>query len=494
VRSKDSDGSTGPPGSPGSPAAIQLGGPARKGLTLTLRRLRVLAILAALALILALEYVRHQVSPYLVSWQGLALMNAAVFVGVVFLLGAMFSIIGRMQRRLERQNRELLALHTAALDLYRELALEAVLQTVVDQARQLVGARYGALSVVKEQNRIESFTTSGVSDAERARIGAPPEGRGLLGVVLHEGQRLRSNDISRDPRSVGFPPNHPPMRSLVAVPILCEGPFRGNLYLAEKLGEERFSADDEATLVRFATKAAIAIDHAYLHQQLASLAVAQERLRIAHEMHDGLAQVLGYVNTKAQAVREYLRAGRADEAARQLDQLAAAAREVYSDVRESIIGLRSVAGADWRLVEALGEYVASWQGQSGVVCRLRVDGSLRFSAVVELQLLRIVQEALANVRKHAQARHAEVDLEVRDGTLLLTVADDGVGFNPGELRRSEFPRFGLSTMRERAESIGGRFEIGSAPSGGTLIKLELPVPAGRPGAAAAPAAVGARIA
>lgn len=487
MNSKDPDGA---PGLPGPPAAIQLGSPARNGLALTLGRLRVLAILGALALILALEYVRHQVSPYLVSWKGLALMNAAVFVGVVFLLGAMFSIIGRMQRRLERQNRELLALHTAALDLYRELALEGVLQKVVDQARHLVGARYGALSVVKEQNRIESFITSGISAAERARIGPPPEGRGLLGVVLHEGQRLRSSDLSSDPRSVGFPPNHPPMRSLVAVPILCEGPFRGNLYLAEKLGDESFSGDDEATLVRFATKAAIAIDHAYLHQQLASLAVSQERLRIAHEMHDGLAQVLGYVNTKAQAVREFLRAGRAEEAARQLDQLAAAAREVYSDVRESIIGLRSVSagGADWRLVEALGEYVASWQGQSGVVCRLRVDSSLHFPPGVELQLLRIVQEALANVRKHAQARHVEVDLEVRDGTLLLTVADDGVGFNPGELRRSEFPRFGLSTMRERAESIGGRFEIGSSPSGGTRIRLELPVAATQPAAAAASAA------
>jgi signal transduction histidine kinase len=112
---------------------------------------------------------------------------------------------------------------------------------------------------------------------------------------------------------------------------------------------------------------------------------------------------------------------------------------------------------------------------------------LRLPPGVELQLLRVVQEALANVRKHAQARRVEVDLEVRDGTLLLTVADDGVGFNPSELRRSEFPRFGLSTMRERAESIGGRFEIGSSPSGGTLIKLELPVAAERPPAVTASA-------
>ncbi len=450
--------------------------PAREGPALTLGRLRVLAALGALALILALEYVRHLVSPYLVNWKGLALMNAAVFVGVVFLLGAMFSVIGRMHRRLERQNRELLALHNAALDVYRELALETVLQKVVDQARQLVGARYGALSVMNEQNRIESFITSGIDAAQRAGIGAPPQGRGLLGVALHEGQRLRTSDIAGDPRSVGFPANHPPMRSLVAVPIPCDRHFRGNLYMAEKLGEEGFSADDEETLARFATSAAITIDHSFLHQQLAALAVAEERLRIAHEMHDGLAQVLAYVNTKAQAVREFLHTGRAAEAERQLDQLAAAAREVYADVRESIIGLRGAAGADWRLVESLGEYVASWQLDSGVACRLQVDHSLRFPPRVELQLLRIVQEALANVRKHAHARHVEIDLRLRDHTLLVTIGDDGVGFNPAELGRSEFPRFGLATMRERAESIGAKLEVGAAAGGGTLIKVELPVP------------------
>nr|MDP9122525.1 histidine kinase [Acidobacteriota bacterium] len=135
----------------------------------------------------------------------------------------------------------------------------------------------------------------------------------------------------------------------------------------------------------------------------------------------------------------------------------------------------------------LEEYVASWQGQSGVACRLRVDRGLRLPAVIELQLLRIVQEALANVRKHAQARHVEIDLVLRGSTLLLTLGDDGVGFNPRQLDRSEFPRFGLATMRERAESVGGSFEIGFSPSGGTLLKLELPVPVPEPAPAPAPA-------
>jgi signal transduction histidine kinase len=442
---------------------------------MTLGRLRLLTALGALALLASLEYVRHVLRPYLLSWKGMAVMNAAEFVGVVCLLGAMFNVIARMQRRVEHQNRELLALHAAALDIYGELDLEQVLQKVVDQARQLVEARYGALSVINGQNRIESFVTSGITAEQRSRVGPPPEGHGLLGVVLREGQRLRMADLGRDPRSVGFPPNHPPMRSLLAAPILCSGPFRGNLYLAEKLGDEEFSADDEATLVRLATTAAIAIDHAHLHARLSSLAIATERLHIAHELHDGLAQVLAYVNTKAQAVREYLRTGRSEEAARQLEQLAAAAREVYTDVREAIIGLRSAAGPDWRLVEALRELVASWEGQSGVACGLRVDDGLRLTPGTELQVLRIVQEALANVRKHARASRVEIDLRVEAHTLLVTIGDDGVGFRPAELGRSEFPRFGLSIMRERAESIGGRIQVGSSPTGGTLVRLDLPV-------------------
>lgn len=444
--------------------------------SLTLGRLRVLAILGALALIPALEVARHLAAPYLVSWQGLALMNAAVFVVVVFLLGAMFSVIARMQLRLERQNRELLALHAAALDIYRELALEAVLEKVVEQARQLVGARYGALSVMNDRDRIESFLTSGIEPAARARIGAPPEGRGLLGVGLHEGQRLRTDDIASDPRSVGFPPHHPPMRSLLAVPVVCQGPFRGNLYLAEKLGDGRFSAEDEEILVRFATKAAIAIDHADLHQRLASLAVAEERLRIAHELHDGFVQVLAYVNTKAQAVRELLRGGRTDDAARQLDQLAAAAREVYGDVRESIIGLRGAdaGGAGWQPVEAIEQLAAAWQEQNGIACQVRMGEGVRLAPTAGLQVLRIVQEALANVRKHARASQVKVELAMRDGALVLTVSDDGVGFSADRLGPAELPRFGLTTMRERADRIGATLEIGAAPAGGTRVRLEMP--------------------
>src|SRR5205823_1762830 len=134
------------------------------------------------------------------------------------------------------------------------------LQKVVDHATELLGARYGALSVPHPGGGIEAFITCGITPEERALIGPPPVGHGLLSVVLEEGQRLRLPDLTKDPRSIGFPTHHPPMRSLLAVPIGSAGRVLGNLYVAEKIGWPEFASDDEETLVRFATQASLAIE------------------------------------------------------------------------------------------------------------------------------------------------------------------------------------------------------------------------------------------
>jgi signal transduction histidine kinase len=206
------------------------------------------------------------------------------------------------------------------------------------------------------------------------------------------------------------------------------------------------------------------------------LLVAEERLRIAHDMHDGLAQVLAYVNTKAQAVKELLRAGRTEDAIRHLDQLASAAREVYGDTRESILGLRNAAVPDRSLGDALHDHVSSWEARHGIPCRIQVDRGLRLSENAELQLQLIVQESLINVIKHARTKHVYVSLRQEDGKIIASVRDDGIGFNPELPGRAEFPRFGLATMRERAESIGGTVRLDSSPGKGTRITVEVPAP------------------
>ena len=439
-------------------------------LAMTLNRLRAISILIPVAGVVALELARYALIGT-VSWEQRILLDLVYIIAIIAFAAVIFRYVARMQGQLRRRNEELLALHSAGLDVTAELSLDVVLKKVVEQARNLVGAKYGAVSVVDKDNRIVSFITSGITPEQRAAIGPPPVGHGLLGVVLREGQRLRLADLTRHPQSHGFPPHHPPMRSLLAVPIPCKGPFLGNLYLTE--GE--FTADDEETLARFALQAALAIDNAHLHEQVADLAVAQERLRIAHEMHDGLAQVLGYVNTKVQAAEMYLKREKTAEAGAQLRELATSARQAYSDVRESIVGLRTLPGPTRSLADVLREYLDRWEEMSRVSTALRIDAAVQLRPSQELQVVRIVQEALTNVRKHAKATHARVELTREAGKLVVLVADDGLGFNAAARARGEFPQFGLSTMRERAESIGGTLSVSSAPGSGTRVRFELPL-------------------
>lgn len=445
-----------------------------------LRRLKVLTILSPLAFFGLIGIGREFLFPSLFeSWPGYLLLAGIVLVAALFFSEAVFNVIDRTQEQLEQSNRELLALHVAGLDITSDLELETVLQRVVDEARALVGARYGALSFLREDSHgIEAFLTSGITPAERAALGPIPEGHGLLAVVLRQGERLRLEDLTHDPRAVGFPPRHPEMHSLLAVPIIASGRILGNLYLTEKEDSPTFDLNDEETLERFATQAALAIENARLHWQVRALAMAEERERIAREIHDSVAQVLGYVNTKAQAAEELLNAGQPEKAATQIGQLGAAARDAYADVREHILGLRTAATVERGFLATLQEYLIRWREQSGVAAALVTEPSVGFAprlpATAELQLLRIIQEGLSNVRKHAGATVVTVQLIDSDGWIEARIEDDGAGFDPAATSRAEYPRFGLSTMRERAEAVGGSLEIESAAGHGTRIVARMP--------------------
>ena len=455
-------------GNGGSPYSVS-----RNDLHMTFQRLRLVVIAAPILIVTVLEAIRMATAGA-TSLASRLILDAFVVTAFIVFGSLMVHTITRARERLERQNEELLALHASGLDI-AELSLDALLDKIVDRARSLVGSRYGALSVMDAHGRIEAFLTSGITPDQRAKIGPPPVGRGLLGVVLKQGERLRMEDLGKDPRSEGFPANHPPMRSLLAVPVPCRSPFVGNLYLTEKEGGAAFTPADQETLERFAVQAGIAIDNAHLHRQVASLAVAQERLRIAHEMHDGIAQVLGYVNTKAQAITEYIRRGKTEDATIQLRELASAAREAYADVRESIVDLRTLPEPQRSFSDVMEEYLARWKEQTGISTQLTMDADLAIPAAEELQLVRIIQESLANVRKHSRATTVKVEVRRRESSLLVTVEDDGVGFDPSVRPRSEFPRFGLATMRERAESIGATFVLETTAGKGTRIRVDAPM-------------------
>jgi signal transduction histidine kinase len=159
------------------------------------------------------------------------------------------------------------ALVEAGIALSSELSLDAVLQKLVETAADLTGARYAALGVLDPSGeRLERFVTAGIGEETRATIGDLPRGRGILGVLIRDPKPLRLHDLHEDPRSVGFPPSHPPMQTFLGVPVNLRGVVYGNLYLTEKPGGADFDDDDEATVVLLAGQAAVAIENARLYE------------------------------------------------------------------------------------------------------------------------------------------------------------------------------------------------------------------------------------
>ncbi|MEO8285250.1 MAG: GAF domain-containing protein [Chloroflexota bacterium] len=167
----------------------------------------------------------------------------------------------------ENRVEQLLALNKVAVDITGELELDNLLQRIVDTARGLIGCKYVALGVLGDDGYIVRFPTSGISQIEREKIGAPPRGHGLLGIMLRAGRSLRIPDMSKDPRRVGFPPHHPQMVSLLGVPIFVLGKLVGTLYLSDKIGGPDFSEEDEWLVQLLATHAATALTNAGLHSE-----------------------------------------------------------------------------------------------------------------------------------------------------------------------------------------------------------------------------------
>jgi signal transduction histidine kinase len=261
-----------------------------------------------------------------------------------------------------------------------------------------------------------------------------------------------------------------------ALPLRHRGSTVGVLGVAS-LDPEKLCSDRELRLLEaIGERLAAAIESSRLHERVLDGAVLEERMRIARELHDGLAQVLGYINTQTLAVMKLLDSGQGAQARTELAAMDEAARDVYADVRQEILGLRLSLGRRG-LVPILSKYLADYERTAGASLRLEANGDLdglELPPSTEIQLVRIVQEALANVRKHANATEAVVRVVTAAGALTLEIEDDGRGFVQ-KTGATGWPRFGLQTMRERAQAVGGEFELDSAPGRGTRVRVRVPL-------------------
>ena len=387
----------------------------------------------------------------------------------------MVFVSARAGARADRAEDQLRALDQAVRGISGVLDVDRVLQTIVDQVRDLVQAQYAALGIVDAQGAIERFITSGISDEARARIGDLPHGRGLLGLIIRENRTYRIPDIGAHPERYGFPPNHPEMQSFLGMPITIGDATVGRLYLTNKLGAVEFSEDDQALVEMFALHAGIAIQNARLHDQVGRLAIVDERDRISRDLHDSVIQAI-YAQTLALDDVPELIAEEPAEAAGRVDEAIDALHAVIRDIRNFIFGLRPALLESGSLTDGLEHLATELHRNGGIDVSISIpegtDATEGLPIEVVAELLAVTREALSNIARHASASRASVHLGATPGELLLELSDNGRGFDAKIA--AEHGHHGLANMRARIEALTGSFEVTSTPETGTRIIISVP--------------------
>jgi signal transduction histidine kinase len=385
----------------------------------------------------------------------------------------------------------------AGIRINAERGLDRVLQEVADSAREVIGARYAALGVLDDAGTgLGLFVTSGLTQEEYAKIGPLPEGKGILGLLIRDPKPLRLADLSRDPRSSGFPPNHPGMRSFLGVPVAGRhGPI-GNLYLTEKLGAAEFSEEDETIAIMLAAQAAGAVENARLNEEaqrllgeVRTLQLSRDRFyaTINHELRNALTAVYGW----------------ADLLIRRGTDLPRAALEVYESAERTLTLLNDlldlsrldasrlqpiVREADARqIVHEAIQAVLPAAGERGV--RLEVtaaaDGGLNCRTDPG-RVRQILINLLTNAVRHSPEGEAViVEIRPSEARLRIDVVDRGEGldadqqsvifdaFVRGGAENERGTGLGLTLSRQLARLLGGDLKVQSGSGTGARFIVEL---------------------
>lgn len=448
-------------------------------------------VLPLIALLVLVALLRSSLHDWLHESPGVFFLAASFAVCVVTFASVVFALVESLEARVidqnnrlselldrtDRQNAELSALlsvsraSTSSVELTGMVdeALGAILDVTKADRTELWLAEAGVLAL----NKIKGERTA-IADARQHLL----TGEGLPAQAARAASSVVVRDTGGE-SALELEVRERGLQVLCALPLRLRAETVGVLVVGAR-EPTAFSSPPELRLLEaIGEQIALGVENAQLHERVLDRAVLEERERIARELHDGLAQVLGFINTQSQAVKKLLESERLGEALLEIDAMGAASREVYDDVREAIVGLRA---APKGLIPTLRAYVRGLPQKTGRVVELHVvdpADDIVLAPSTEIQLVRIVQEALNNARKHASASRVDVRVDSDAGALHVEITDDGQGFDPLVIDHRGWPRLGLQTMRERAQAVGGRFTVTSSPGAGTTVSVRIPLPVPR---------------
>jgi signal transduction histidine kinase len=398
-----------------------------------------------------------------------------------------------MQQRLTR------LLEVANSVMITEVSLDGVLTRVAQVAAEVIGARYAAIGVLGSDGRLlEHFTTYGIDDELRARIGQPPEGHGILGLIIRDAKPLRLPDLTRHPDSCGFPPHHPPMHSFLGVPIFGRGGVSGSLYLTEKAGGEAFTEEDEHLAILLAAKTSAAVENARHHEDSARLLAEVQQLQRArerffamvnHELRNALAAVYGWSEmlvrkkdpaTVPRAAFEVLDS--AQYAIALINDLLDLSRLDEDRLKPVIRRVEPVSMADHAV-----RRVTPAAKLKQVALHLNPRPGLPNCETDASRVEQILVNLLSNAIKHAPERSSvKLSIVAVKSRVEYRVEDAGPGVPPSDVERifdiyvtkageeTEGLGLGLPLSRRLARLLGGELHAVAHPGKGGCFILEVP--------------------
>lgn len=376
-----------------------------------------------------------------------------------------------------RRERQAITLYKLGTKISGSLSLSSVLESVAESSRELMQADIGLVGLLDPDSKdvvleaISGKSTSAVPDYGKVSLKQSPW------KDLAAGKPIQSNEFY--PEQVNLHVNNfmlaEGVQQFLAVPLMRGNQLLGLIEVMYRK-QSQLLQNDIDLLSRLALQVVLSIDNARLYQQLHHLAALEERDRLARELHDNLSQGLGYLKIKSSITEDLLSSGQIEKAQESLQELKKVSQILYIDVREQIFNLRTIAQEQMGFLSSLQEYLADYRTHYGLRVDLMIENECldEFSSHVSSQLMRIIQEALTNVRRHSDASKVLIQCGHSDGQVCICIEDNGRGFKPDQVINEDDQRYGLKIMGERAESVGGRLEFDSQPGAGTRIIVRVP--------------------
>ncbi len=446
---------------------------------ISVRRLRWISVIAPTVFVAAFEIVTRSLYGNLVPpWVHVMVALAAVSVAAFAFSTFVFASMRGVEREIMVRNRRLAALNELAADVSESLDVEQVAAATSRSVMASMSADAAGLALVSEDGSLQLVGQDGLAVQFTSENGRLPLGENdcecRKAVAL--GRPVVVEDTIQSPPCIGLLGER--TGTCLAVPVKSKGRTTGAIFVARDRSRP-WQREDIELITAMGAQVGTVLENAQLFSKAEALAVLQERERVSREVHDGLAQTLGYLNVQMGILNRLLTAGETVRAQAEVDQMALVTRDAYQDLRQAIVDLRMPLSSTSGLRRTLREYTEKFSRQTGIPCHFEGHRGppAVLSPTAEVQLVRIVQEAMSNIKKHAPASEAWLSVEVRNQEALVVIRDNGPGFDlDSTVVRGR--QYGLQTMRERAESVGGSLRIDSRPGDGTVLEVMIPLEKG----------------